>query len=252
LTGGKILPARDHLRGGGSKRLVLIMSEFSSFKLVVPPLQQEQWDHIWYEVLGSPVICHWREHGRIQICWIVISGPRYKTPTVLLTEERNNDAMLLWDDAIGDLILRLWLGPTHGMEELASLGGALDDVESGGAMQSSRGRFWFTEGKAERGRRPLLKAVFSRVRRQDAESTDSGGPHMGMRKTRERIIGLCTPDTILTPHAAFARPSTHAAGKLRCPCANIWFSYLALHSAENSLMQVLRCLWSALEWCIGA
>jgi hypothetical protein len=46
------------------------------------------------------------------------------------------------------------------------------------------------------------------------------GSTLGCRK-QERIIGLRTPNTVLTPCTAFARLSMHAAEKLHFPCANI-------------------------------
>jgi hypothetical protein len=145
------------------------MPEFSSFKLVGAYLVRGTWFPRRLSLDGTWSYLDLLDCNR----WPGVQDP----DSAAHRGERNNDTMLLRDDAICDLILRLWLGPTHGMEELASLGGAPDGVESGGAMQSSQGRFWFTEGKAEGGRRLLLlKAVFSRVRRQDAESTDSGGP----------------------------------------------------------------------------
>jgi hypothetical protein len=57
---------------------VWIVLGFSLFLSWWPlPFGQEWWDHIQYEVLGSSVICRWREQSHIQICCVVTGGPQY-------------------------------------------------------------------------------------------------------------------------------------------------------------------------------
>jgi hypothetical protein len=51
------------------------------------------------------------------------------------------------------------------------------------------------------------KVVPSRVRIRDAESSDSAGPHKGMRKAGERDIGLQTREVVFNSARGFCAPA---------------------------------------------
>jgi hypothetical protein len=68
------------------------------------------------------------------------------------------------------------------------------------------------------------------------KNTDSGGPHVVMRKIIERIVGLCTPDTVLLHtwllHAQVRMLLESFVARVRI---FYFISASALHSNENSL-----------------
>jgi hypothetical protein len=234
------MPARDHLRGD-QKDLCR-----SCLSLVL----LSWWEHIWYEVLGFPVVCHWMEHGRIQICWIVIGGPGYKTPIALLTEERGTTT-------------RCCSGMTPYATSSSDCGLVLHTGWRSWLAWVERWTVWKVAGRCR-----ALKGDFGSRKERQREGDDYYylrlfSAECGGRMRRVPIVGAPHRDAENKRENHRTLHSRHCFDSTRCFCTveyaccwkaslpNIWFPHPALHSAENSLMRVSRFLWSALKWCFA-